>query len=133
MNRAMRCQRLRHALRTRVRGEACPDRMAPIPTRGSEGIVSLSRLANRPMTFSLSTPLEELIRRKVNSGQYDSPSQVIEEALQLLEERDLLRDARRDRLLREVAGGLLEADNRQLVESAEVFRGMVNKASVSDE
>lgn len=84
------------------------------------------------MTFSLNAQLEELIRRKVNSGLYESSAQVIEEALQLLEERDILRDVRRERLLRLVASGVLEADNRQLVDSEQVFRGMADKASAAD-
>ena len=84
------------------------------------------------MTFMLNANLEELIRRKVTSGLYESPAQVIEEALQLLEERDTLRELRRERLLREVAGGALAADNHQLIDSAQVFRGMLNKAEASD-
>jgi antitoxin ParD1/3/4 len=85
------------------------------------------------MTFSLSAQLEELIRRKVNAGQYESPAQVIEEALQLLEERDIMRDVRRDRLQRELANGVFEADNRQLIDGAQVFRGLMTKASASDQ
>ncbi len=68
------------------------------------------------MTFSLSAQLEELIRRKVSEGLYESPAQVIEEALQLLEERDIMRDVRRDRLQRELATGAFEADSRQLID-----------------
>ena len=85
------------------------------------------------MTLTLSAQLEELIRRKVNTGPYESPSQVVEEALHLLEERDLLREVRRGRLLREVAGGISEAENHQFVDSAEVFRAMGNKANASDQ
>jgi antitoxin ParD1/3/4 len=86
-----------------------------------------------PMTFSLTAELENLIRRKVTSGSYDSPAQVVEEALMLLEERDHLRALRRDQLLRELADGVFQADNRQLVEGAQVFQGLVNKARATDE
>ena len=85
------------------------------------------------MNLSLSTQLEELIRRKVNAGLYESPVQLVEEALQLLEERDALRDMRRDRLVRELAGGVFEADNRQLVDGAQVFQGLMKKATASDQ
>lgn len=85
------------------------------------------------MTLSLSAQFDELIRRKLSSGLYESATQVVEEALQLLEERDILRDFRRERLLREIARGVSEADNRQFVDSTQVFRGLINKASVSDE
>ena len=85
------------------------------------------------MSFSLSAELEALIRRKVSSGAYDSPTQVLEEALMLLEERDHLRQVRRERLLREIASGVLEADNRHLVDAGEVFRALTARARVPDE
>ena len=85
------------------------------------------------MTFSLTAELEELIRRKVSTGSYDSAAQVIEEALMLLEERDHLRSIRRERLLRELADGVFQADNRQLVDGSQVFQGLVNKANATDE
>ena len=85
------------------------------------------------MTLSLSAALEELIRRKVASGHYDSPSQMVEEALLLLEERDHLVSIRRERLLRELADGVFQADNRQLVPVDEVFAGLSKHARAADE
>jgi antitoxin ParD1/3/4 len=85
------------------------------------------------MTLSLSAQFDELIRRKLSSGLYESATQVVEEALQLLEERDVLRDFRRERLLREIARGVSEADNRQFIDSTQVFRGLIKKATASDE
>jgi antitoxin ParD1/3/4 len=46
------------------------------------------------MNVSLTPELEELIRRKVESGMYGSASEVVREALRLLEERDQDRLAR---------------------------------------
>lgn len=85
------------------------------------------------MAFSLTAHLEELVRRKVLSGHYDSADQVLAEALDLLEERDHVLALRRDRLLRELADGVFQADNRQLVDAAEVFRGFDAKAKASVE
>lgn len=85
------------------------------------------------MNLSLTAQLEEFIRTKVSSGAYDSPVEVIEEALLLLEEHDHLRSLRRERLLRELANGVFQADNRQLVASAEVFHGLSNKAKSPSE
>lgn len=85
------------------------------------------------MTFSLTSELEDLIRRKVASGLYDSPTHVIEDALLLLEERDQLRTLRRERLLGELAGGIFQADNRQLVDGPEVFQGLLAQAKATDE
>ncbi len=84
------------------------------------------------MTFSVSAELEELIRQKVKSGLYDSASQVVAEALLLLEERDQLRGLRRERLLGELANGISQADNRQLVPSEEVFAHLLDQANVID-
>jgi antitoxin ParD1/3/4 len=49
------------------------------------------------MTVTLSPELEALIRRKVEAGEYQSADQIIEEALQLLDERD--RERRLDEAL----------------------------------
>lgn len=85
------------------------------------------------MNLTLSTALEALIRGKVESGAYDSPAQVVDEALLLLEERDHLRGLRRERLLAELASGVFQADNRHLVDGEEVFRGLFDKANAPNE
>ena len=85
------------------------------------------------MSLSLPPHLEALVRRKVESGQYDSFGQVIEEALLLLQERDQVDKLRRERLREEVARGLYQADNRQLVEREEVFRALHRKPATASE
>jgi len=85
------------------------------------------------MSLSLPPHLEALVRRKVESGQYDSFGQVIEEALLLLQERDQVEKLRRERLREEVARGLYQADNRQLVEREEVFRALHRKPATASE
>ena len=85
------------------------------------------------MSFSLPSQLEELVLQKVASGQYDSVRQVMEEALQLLEERDSVRRLRRERLLEELAKGIYQADNRQLVERDEVYRALRRKPASANE
>lgn len=85
------------------------------------------------MVISLSAELEELVRRKVDSGFYDSPSQVIEEALFLLEEQSHFESVRRDRLLRVLADGVFQANNRQLIGSAEVFANLSHQDNLASE
>ena len=85
------------------------------------------------MNITLTAALEQLIRAKVAGGQYESPAQVLEEALLLLEERDNLRLIRRERLVRELADGVFQADNRQLVDGEEVIRGLNSKTGPLDE
>ena len=46
------------------------------------------------MNVSLTPELEEFVNAKVNSGRYSSPSDVVKDALRLLEEREQPRTAR---------------------------------------
>jgi antitoxin ParD1/3/4 len=85
------------------------------------------------MNISLSPRQEQLVRQKVASGFYDSFDQVIAEALFLLEERDQARSMRRERLLEEIATGVNQADNRQLMDGIEVFRSLHRKPSSSSD
>lgn len=58
------------------------------------------------MNISLTPRLEELVKGKVESGFYNSASEVMREALRLLEERDQLRELRLEELRREIRKGL---------------------------
>lgn len=58
------------------------------------------------MNVNLTPQLEELVRSKVASGLYSSASEVVREALRLLEEQDRLREAKLDQLRSEVRRGL---------------------------
>jgi antitoxin ParD1/3/4 len=58
------------------------------------------------MNISLTPQLEELVKRKVDSGLYVSASEVLREALRLLEERDRLNAMRLEVLRAEIKKGL---------------------------
>ncbi len=58
------------------------------------------------MNISLTPQLEELVKTKVASGLYGSASEVLREALRLLEERDRLHALRIDQLRAEIKKGL---------------------------
>jgi antitoxin ParD1/3/4 len=62
------------------------------------------------MNVSLSVELERLVQEKLDSGLYQSASEVVREALRLLEERDQLRATRLDALRSVVAAGLDQID-----------------------
>lgn len=62
------------------------------------------------MNVSLTPQLETLIQRKLDSGMYHSASEVIREALRLLEERDAMQAARLERLRRDIDEGLEALD-----------------------
>jgi antitoxin ParD1/3/4 len=57
------------------------------------------------MNVSLTPELEEMINQKVESGLYNSASEVIREGLRLLKEQDDLRRIRQEELRREVLKG----------------------------
>ena len=58
------------------------------------------------MNVNLTPQLEELVRAKVNSGLYTSASEVVREALRLMQEQDELRAVRLEELRREIRRGL---------------------------
>ena len=66
------------------------------------------------MNVSLTQQLEVLVRRKVRSGLYRSSSEVIREALRLLEERERMRLLGVKDLRRQLAVGLAQADRGEV-------------------
>ena len=58
------------------------------------------------MNINLTPQLEELVRAKVSSGLYNSASEVVREALRLMEREDRLRAAALEQLRQEIQVGL---------------------------
>ena len=58
------------------------------------------------MNINLTPQLEEMIRQKVDSGMYNSASEVVRDALRLMDEKDRLRAAKLDKLREEIQEGL---------------------------
>jgi len=59
-----------------------------------------------PMNISLTPRLEEMIREKIASGSYSSASEVVREALRLLELEDQLRSLKLQKLRQDIQEGL---------------------------
>ena len=59
-----------------------------------------------PMNISLTPHLEEMIRAKIASGSYNSASEVVREALRLLEQEDQLRALKLRNLRRDIRESL---------------------------
>ncbi len=68
------------------------------------------------MNVSLTPELEALIHEKVESGMYGSASEVVREALRLLQQRDQAYRARLAEIRREIAVGTRQADRGELHE-----------------
>jgi antitoxin ParD1/3/4 len=58
------------------------------------------------MNVNLTPQLEELVRSKVASGMYTSASEVVREALRLMDEQDRLRAAKLDQLRDDIRQGM---------------------------
>jgi antitoxin ParD1/3/4 len=58
------------------------------------------------MNVSLTPQLEDLVQKKVASGLYGSASEVLREALRLLEERDRVRAIRLEELRSDIQKGI---------------------------
>ena len=62
------------------------------------------------MNVNLTPQLESLIKQKVASGLYNSASEVVREALRLLEDQDRRRAAMLERLRQDIRDGLDSGD-----------------------
>ena len=58
------------------------------------------------MNIRLTPHLEEMIREKIASGSYNSASEVVREALRLLEQEDQLRSLKLQKLSQDIQEGL---------------------------
>jgi antitoxin ParD1/3/4 len=81
------------------------------------------------MNISLTPQLEDLVRRKVDSGLYGSASEVMREALRLLEERDRFHTMRLEELKAEIKLGLDSGEPTPLNIDAIKTRGRKRLAS----
>lgn len=70
------------------------------------------------MDVPLTPELEQLVKKEIASGHYASSTDVVREALQLLEERDQKLEA----LRKDIAGGIEQADRGELTPVSEVFK-----------
>ena len=79
------------------------------------------------MNVSLTPELEQLIHKKVESGLYLSASEVVREALRLLEERDRVNAMKLEELRREIQLGIDQADRGELRDGPDVFAKLRTK------
>lgn len=73
------------------------------------------------MNVSLTPELEQFVHDKVKSGRYLSASEVVREALRLLEERDRLYQAKLAELRQHLVIGIEQADRGELIDDDDVF------------
>jgi antitoxin ParD1/3/4 len=73
------------------------------------------------MAVYLTPEFERLVDSKVKSGRYNSASEVIAEALRLLEQRDRVFAFDKDEIRKQIKEGWLAAQRGELVDGDEVF------------
>ncbi|MEH2124389.1 type II toxin-antitoxin system ParD family antitoxin [Nostoc sp.] len=73
------------------------------------------------MNISLTPELEQLVKDKVNSGRYHSVSEVMGEALRLLDERDRIQEQRLAELKAKIQVGIEELERGEGIDGEEVF------------
>ena len=79
------------------------------------------------MNVSLTPELEQFVHTKVKSGRYLSASEVVREALRLLEERDRLREIRIATLRQEIAIGIEQSDRGDVFDGEEVIQELLGE------
>ena len=82
------------------------------------------------MNVSLTPELEKFVSAKVDSGRYNSASEVVREALRLLEEHDQARTAQLTEFNQELGRRLDSLDRGQQVDPAEVRAKLRSKSDV---
>ncbi len=80
------------------------------------------------MNVSLTPELEEFVQTKVRSGRYNSASEVVREALRLLEDHDKARAARLAEFNQELGRRLASLDRGESVDPAEVRTRLQRKS-----
>jgi antitoxin ParD1/3/4 len=73
------------------------------------------------MNVHLTPELEQLVQGKVKSGRYNSASEVVREALRLLEQRDEVFTLRKDQIRKQIEEGWQSAKRGEVVGGDEVF------------
>jgi antitoxin ParD1/3/4 len=73
------------------------------------------------MNVSLTPELEQLVQSKVQTGRYNSASEVVREALRLMDERDQIKAMQKDEIRKKIAAGLQSLEEGRGVDGEAVF------------
>jgi antitoxin ParD1/3/4 len=79
------------------------------------------------MNVHLTAELEQLVQSKVKSGRYNSASEVIREALRLLEERDQLMELRKEAIRQKIDEGWESLRRGEGLDGEEFFAALERK------
>ena len=77
------------------------------------------------MNVHLTPELEQLVQSKVQSGRYNSASEVVREALRLMEHKDEIRAAQMQKLRSRIDQALGEADRGEGADGEQYMQNLV--------
>jgi antitoxin ParD1/3/4 len=81
------------------------------------------------MNVSLTPELERLVQRKLQSGRYQSASEVIREGLRLLDDQDRLRNAQLDEVRRKIQIGIDQLDGGEGIDGGTLLAELKGKSA----
>ena len=81
------------------------------------------------MNVSLTPELETLVAQKVESGLYQSASEVIREGLRLLDDQDRIREVHLNQVRRKIETGLDQPDRGEGVPGDQVYARMKQRSA----
>ncbi len=99
----------------------CCGQLSKIDNLGQQQVLSGMRSRGGIMNVNLTPELEQLVRKKLKSGRYNSASEVVREALRLLEQRDQMFRLRKEQIRNQIEEGWQSAKCGELVDGDEVF------------
>jgi antitoxin ParD1/3/4 len=81
------------------------------------------------MNVSLTPELEKFVANKVESGLYQSASEVIREGLRLLDDQDRLREIRLSEVRKKIQTGIDQLDRGEGIPGDEVYAQMKRRSA----
>lgn len=81
------------------------------------------------MNVSLTPELEKLVESKVQSGRYQSASEVIREGLRLLDDQDRLRAAQLEEVRRKIQIGIDQLDGGEGIDGGTILAELKRKGA----
>jgi antitoxin ParD1/3/4 len=81
------------------------------------------------MNVSLTPELEKLVTQKVESGMYQSASEVIREGLRLLDDQDRIREVHLNEVRRKIQTGLDQLDRGQGIPGDQAYARMKQRSA----
>ena len=81
------------------------------------------------MNVNLGPTFDQFVADLLNTGLYQSQSEIVRDGLRLLMEREQLKQLRMDELRREISVGSAQADRGEFVDGREAFKRIRTKSA----